>query len=109
MSNDPTMRRKGTALSGLALLLLALVIIGCIGAIVYVLVLNPQLLADILYVIAVAIAAIIAICVIAYIVITLIAIPMYMVKGESYQGGKSYSLDDVKSVKEDSSEDHGED
>jgi hypothetical protein len=34
-----------------------------------------------------------------------IAIPMYVKKGEQYQEGVDYSIDDVKPVKESSSED----
>ena len=40
----------------------------------------------------------VALIVIGYIVMALMAIPMYAYKGEQYQEGVDYSLDDVESV-----------
>jgi len=49
-----------------------------------------------------------AIVVIALAVMMILAVPFYFLKGEQYQEGGSYDLDDVKSVKESSSKDKKE-
>ena len=55
----------------------------------------------ILIIIGIAIAAIAAII---FVCMVVLAVPMYVAKGEEYQTGISYDLDDVKPVKETSSD-----
>ena len=66
---------------------------------------NPGVLEATLTVIAIIVVAIIVIALIIAGLMFFLAIPMYVKKGEQYQEGVDYSIDDVKSVKESSSED----
>ena len=93
-------KREGTGKSALMMLLVAAIVIAAIAA----LFLIPGALDSVmmvLIVIAIAIAAIVAVV---FICMVVLAVPMYVAKGEEYQTDISYSIDDVESVKETSSE-----
>ncbi len=93
-------KREGTGKSALMMVLVAAIVIAAIAA----LFLIPGALDSVmmvLIVIAIAIAAIVAVV---FICMVVLAVPMYVAKGEEYQTDISYSIDDVESVKETSSE-----
>jgi len=90
----------GTGKSALMMVLVVAIIAAAIAA----LFLIPgalESLVIVLVVIAVAIAAIVAVI---FLCMVVLAVPMYVAKGEEYQTDISYSIDDVESVKETSSE-----
>ena len=70
------------------------------------LLMQPGVLENIVYALAIIVAAIIVIAIVAYVAMALIAVPMYAYKGEQYQEGVDYNLDDVNPVegKEDKDE-----
>ena len=93
-------KREGTGKSALMMVLVAAIVVAAIAA----LFLIPGALDSVmmvLIVIAIAIAAIVAVV---FICMVVLAVPMYVAKGEEYQTDISYSIDDVESVKETSSE-----
>ena len=93
-------KREGTGKSALMMVLVAAIVIAAIAA----LFLIPGALDSVmmvLIVIAIAIAAIVAVV---FICMVVLAVPMYVAKGEEYQTDISYSIDDVESVKETSSD-----
>ena len=93
-------KRDGTGKSALMMVLVAAIVIAAIAA----LFLIPGALDSVmmvLIVIAIAIAAIVAVV---FICMVVLAVPMYVAKGEEYQTDISYSIDDVESVKETSSD-----
>ena len=90
----------GTGKSALMMVLVIAIVAAAIAA----LFLIPGALESfvwILVIIAIAIAAVIAVI---FIFMVILAVPMYVAKGEEYQTDISYSIDDVQSVKETSSE-----
>jgi len=98
------MKKAGTGKSALGLVLIAIGIIAIIAAVVWVL-MQPGALETLANVAVVAILVIFGIIIIFYAVVALAAIPIYAMKGEQYQEGIDYSMDDVQPVKESSSED----
>lgn len=98
------MEKKKTGPSALLLLLLVVAVIAVIALAVYALTL-PGMLESVLTAGLIILGAVVAVIVIVFIAMMLLAVPMYAYKGESYQKDVSYSLDDVESVKEKSSED----
>ncbi|MDR2846412.1 MAG: hypothetical protein LBV63_03930 [Candidatus Methanoplasma sp.] len=98
MSEDHRISTKGSAI-GILLLAIAAV------AIVVAVALNPWIWESLLYVIVVAAAIIVIAIVIFILAAALLALPYYAAKGEQYQTGASYDLDDIESVKETDSED----
>ena len=102
------MERKKTWPSAIMMVLLAVGIVVLIALVAYVL-MRPGVLEAALTAGVIILIAIVAIILIIYAVMAIIAIPMYAYKGEQYQKGASYELDDVKSIKEkDSEKDEGE-
>ena len=101
---DANMKKAGTGKSALGLVLIAIGIIAIIAAVVWVL-MQPGALETLANVAVVAILVIFGIIIIFYAVVALAAIPIYAMKGEQYQEGIDYSMDDVQPVKESSSED----
>jgi hypothetical protein len=101
---DANMKKAGTGKSALGLVLIAIGIIAIIAAVVWVL-MQPGALETLANVAIVAILVIFGIIIIFYAVVALAAIPLYAMKGEQYQEGIDYSMDDVQPVKESSSED----
>ena len=104
MADAANTRKIGTGKSGLGLVLLAVGVIALIALIVWAMT-NPAILEATLTLIIFIVVAIIVIALIIAGVMFVIAIPMYVKKGEQYQEGVDYSIDDVKPVKESSSED----
>lgn len=94
--------KRNSVWKGSLILLAGVVIIIAVAAY---LILNPDILKDLLYVALIVLAAIVAVVLIVFAVMLILAVPMYAYKGEKYQDGISYDLDDVESVKETSSED----
>jgi len=92
--------KKSTLGSALLILLLAFAIVG----IAVFLILNPGILGNLIAIAIIAIIVIVVIVVIIYIAMALLALPYYVHKGETYQTGATYDLDDVKPVKEKDSE-----
>ena len=98
------MKKAKTGKSALGFVGIAIAVILLIVAVVYALS-QPGVLETVATAAAVIILAVVGIVIIIGAVIALTAIPMYAYKGEQYQENVDYSLDDVKSVKESSSED----
>ncbi len=92
--------RAGTGKSALMMLLVVVVIAAAIAA----LLLIPGALESIVWILVIIGIAIVAIAAIIFICMVVLAVPMYVAKGEEYQTDVSYSIDDVESVKETSSE-----
>ena len=90
----------GTGKSALMMVLIVVII----GAAIAALFLIPGVLDSLLIILAVIGIAILAIAAVIFIFMVILAVPMYAAKGEMYQTDIDYSLDDVKSVKETSSE-----
>lgn len=97
MADATNQRKAGTAKSGLGLIAIAVVVIVVIIAAAWALS-QPGVLENVLYVVAIAVVAIVVIAIVAYAAYALLAIPMYMYKGEQYQENVDYNLDDVKAV-----------
>jgi hypothetical protein len=97
-------RKAGTGKAGLGMVLIAIAIIVFIGIVIWLLT-NPDVLATMINVVIIIVLAIVAIALIIAGVMFVIAIPMYVHKGEQYQEGVDYDLKDVKPVRESSSED----
>ena len=89
-----------TGKSALMMILTVVIIAAAIAA----LFLIPGALETTIIVIAVIAIAIVAIVAVFYICMVVLAVPMYAAKGEEYQTDISYSIDDVQSVGETSSE-----
>lgn len=98
------MKKAGTGKSALGLVLVAVGIIAIIAAVVWAL-MQPGVLEEVVNIAVIAILVIFGIVIIIYAVVALAAIPVYAMKGEQYQEGIDYNMDDVKPVKESSSED----
>ena len=90
----------GTGKSALMMVLVVAIIAAAIAA----LFLIPGALESLVIVIAVIAIAIVAIAAVIFLCMVVLAVPMYVAKGEEYQTDISYSIDDVESVKETSSE-----
>lgn len=97
MSEGTNRRKAGTGRSGLVLTGIAVLIIVVIIAAAWALT-QPGVAENVLYIVGIAAAAIVIIAVVAYAAYALIAIPMYMLKGEEYQENVDYSIDDVRPV-----------
>ena len=99
--NEADLKRRSTA-KGIPFLLLG---IAAIVAIIVLIILNPEIVRDLLFLVFIVVAAAVAIGIVILAVMMILAVPFYLVKGEQYQEGGSYDLKDVKSVKESSSDD----
>lgn len=97
-------RKAKTGKSALGLIALVVVIAVAIIAAAYALTL-PGVMENLLLVAAVVIIAIAVIAVVAYIAYAVLGIAYYASKGEEYQENVDYDLEDVKPVRESSSED----
>ena len=104
MADATNMKKAGTGKSGLGLVLIAVGVVALIAVAVWALS-NPDVLAATVNVIIIIVAAIVILALIITGLMFLLAIPFYVKKGEQYQENVDYSIDDVKSVKESSSED----
>ncbi len=104
MAEATNMKKAGTGKAGLGMVLIAIAVIAIIALVIWILT-NPDVLAATLTLIVVIVVAIVIIALIIAGIMFIIAIPMYVAKGEQYQDGVDYNLDDVKPVKESSSED----
>ena len=102
MEQQPSnLKRTSTTKSGI-LIVIGIVLLVALGA--YIL-MTPGILDSLLTIAIVVGIVIIASVMIIYATIAIMAIPMYMHKGEQYQDGISYSMDSVKTVENSSSED----
>ena len=102
MEQQPAnLKRTSTTKSGI-LIVIGIVLLVALGA--YIL-MTPGILDSLLTIAIVVGIVIIASVMIIYAAIAIMAIPMYMHKGEQYQDGISYSMDSVKTVENSSSED----
>ena len=103
---DPNnVSKNKTGKSALLFGLLAIILIAIVVCVVY----NPWILKDLAYILIVVVIAIIIILVVVYLAMVVLAVPIYAAKGESYQKDMSYDINDVKAVKETSSEDKKKD
>jgi len=96
MAYAGNMGRKSTLGSALGILLLAA---AAVAIVVYV-AMNPALLESLVYLALIAAAVIGIIVIIVFLAAAILALPYYAVKGERYQTGASYDLDDIEPVKE---------
>ncbi len=101
------MKKAGTGKSAIGLVLVAIGVIALIALAVWALT-NPDVLSTLVTLVIVIVAVIVLIAIIIVGAMFILAIPMYAAKGEQYQDGVDYSIDDVKPVKESSSEDDKE-
>lgn len=102
MEQQPSnLKRTSTTKSGI-LIVIGIVLLVALGA--YIL-MTPGILDSLLTIAIVVGIVIIASVMIIYAAIAIMAIPMYMHKGEQYQDGISYSMDNVKTVENSSSKD----
>ena len=102
MEQQPSnLKRTSTTKSG-SLIVIGIVLLVALGA--YIL-MTPGILDSLLTIAIVVGIVIIASVMIIYAAIAIMAIPMYMHKGEQYQDGISYGMDSVKTVENSSSED----
>lgn len=102
MEQQPAnLKRTSTTKSGI-LIVIGIVLLVALGA--YIL-MTPGILDSLLTIAIVVGIVIIASVMIIYAAIAIMAIPMYMHKGEQYQDGISYGMDSVKTVENSSSED----
>lgn len=102
MEQQPSnLKRTSTTKSGI-LIVIGIVLLVALGA--YIL-MTPGILDSLLTIAIVVGIVIIASVMIIYAAIAIMAIPMYMHKGEQYQDGISYGMDSVKTVENSSSED----
>ena len=102
MEQQPSnLKRTSTTKSGI-LIIIGIVLLVALGA--YIL-MTPGILDSLLTIAIVVGIVIIASVMIIYAAIAIMAIPMYMHKGEQYQDGISYGMDSVKTVENSSSED----
>jgi len=102
MEQQPSnLKRTSTTKSGI-LIVIGIVLLVALGA--YIL-MTPGVLDSLLTIAIVVGIVIIASVMIIYAAIAIMAIPMYMHKGEQYQDGISYGMDNVKTVENSSSED----
>lgn len=102
MEQQPSnLKRTSTTKSGI-LIVIGMVLLVALGA--YIL-MTPGILDSLLTIAIVVGIVIIASVMIIYAAIAIMAIPMYMHKGEQYQDGISYGMDSVKTVENSSSED----
>lgn len=102
MEQQPSnLKRTSTTKSGI-LIVIGIVLLVALGA--YIL-MTPEILDSLLTIAIVVGIVIIASVMIIYAAIAIMAIPMYMHKGEQYQDGISYGMDSVKTVENSSSED----
>lgn len=101
---EDNMKKAKTGKSALGLIGIAIGIILLIAAVAYALS-QPGVFETVVSAAVVIVLAIVGIVFIIGAVVALSAIPMYAYKGEQYQENVDYNLDDVKSVRESSSED----
>ena len=85
-----------------ALMMLRVVVI--IGAAIAALFLIPGAIESVIWVLVIIGIAIAAVVAVIFVFMVILAVPMYVAKGEEYQTDISYNIDDVQSVKETSSE-----
>jgi len=104
MGEARNLKKEGTGKSAIGLVLVAIAVIVLIGLAIWVLT-NPAVLANVVMLIVAIVIALIVIGLIIAGVMMIIAVPMYVAKGNQIQDGVDYSIDDVKSVKESSSDD----
>lgn len=97
------LKRKKTWPTAVLLALFVVVIVGIIALVAYALT-NPAVFDVVWKTAAIILAAIVLIVVAIAVFAALLAIPMYMYKGEQTQSSGSYGLGDVESVKEKDSE-----
>jgi len=90
------MKRRSVA-KGIPFLLLG---IAAIAAVAVYIILSPEILKDIVWLLILAIVAIAAVVLVIFAAMFILAIPFYIFKGEQYQDGVSYDLKDVKPVRE---------
>ncbi len=91
-------KRNSTALSGVGLLVIVVGIIAAIAAVAFIFITYPEVLENVLYAILIIIGVIIVIAVVIWIIVALAAVPMYMIKGEEFQDGSSYNIDNLQPV-----------
>ena len=93
-----------TGKSGLGVLLIAVAVVALIALAAYALT-RPGIFESVVTIALYVVIAIAAIAVIAYASMLIMAVPMYMSKGDVVQTDVDYSLDDVKPVENSSSDD----
>ena len=99
MADAKNTKRVSTTKSAVGILAIAILAIVIVAAIAYALT-NPDVLESTLTVIFIVAVVLVAAMTVIYLVIGLLAIPMYAYKGETFQTGMDYDLDDVQSVGE---------
>ncbi len=104
MAEAAGLKKKSTAKSGLGILLIVVAAVIAIALAAYALMI-PGVLESVATIALIIVGAIIVIALVAYAITIIIAVPMYIAKGEQVQEGVEYGLDGVKSVENSSSDD----
>jgi hypothetical protein len=91
---DPNIKKRSVA-KGIPALIPGVVII--IGILHYIY-LNPWVFGDLAVLAFIGVLIIVAAAAMVFAVTAILAIPLYVFKGEQYQEGRSYKLEDVKEV-----------
>ncbi|MDD2626514.1 MAG: hypothetical protein WCQ63_00985 [Methanomethylophilus sp.] len=99
-SAGPRMEKRSVRVSAVGVAALVVLLIAVVAAFfVY-----PSLVDVVVWAVLIIFLVILVIVVAYFLIAAIVAVPMYASKGEQVQKGAAYSLDDVKSVKESSSE-----
>ena len=93
-------KRESTGKSALMMVLVVAIVAAAIAA----LFLIPGVLESVIWILVIIGIAIVAVVAVVFVFMVILAVPMYVAKGEEYQTDISYSIDDIESVKETSSE-----
>ena len=93
-------KRESTGKSALMMVLVVAIVAAAIAA----LFLIPGVLESVIWILVIIGIAIVAVVAVVFVFMVILAVPMYVAKGEEYQTNISYSIDDIESVKETSSE-----
>ncbi|MBR4226168.1 MAG: hypothetical protein IKR86_05260 [Candidatus Methanomethylophilaceae archaeon] len=104
MAEAAGLKRKSTAKSGLGILLIVAAAVIAIGLAVYALTI-PGVFESLVSILLIVAGAIVVIALVVYAIMIIVAVPMYIAKGEQVQEGVEYGLDDVKPVENSSSDD----
>ncbi len=104
MAEAAGLKKKSTAKSGLGILLIVVAVVIAIALAVYALTI-PGVLESVATIALLIVGAIIVIALVAYAITIIIAVPMYIAKGEQVQEGVEYGLDGIKPVENSSSDD----
>lgn len=86
-------------MAGLALIGIAVLVVVVVVAAAWAMT-QPGVAENVIYIAGIVLVAVVVIASVAYAAYAVIAIPMYMLKGEEYQEDTDYSIEDVRPVED---------